>query len=617
MAFYAYPNEQLERPHTQVIVGDSQIGSTSSDSQKAVVVMGSANGGKPGVLYAVTSFPQAKNIFRGGEILDFIEAAWNPSESVQGAGTIYAMRVENATQGSLEKGAVSFKSALYGKDANKVSLKLEDNELTKTRRLTIISASDNVREVYDNLGPIFNVTYKGTEPSALATITDKTLTIKVGVASSEITVMEYTLSGSTFDKVSSIITDINAHADFSASFIPYGSKNIDSAYLDPIIGGDLKADGGFTATGLVGDLILNTAYSQLISVGVANVTIPHDLLSGSETPLPEIGTTKLKNLDLDLEVSGQTADSVTLTQVKQVKQADQVLTLENFATTNLVGGSNGFVPNTWAPFFHILGNDDAPRAYYVVTLTPNQAIHAELSAFVNEQSNSGYAMRGIVGGSLGESLAQTMARQTSLYNPRMVLVGFDAELTMTDGRSQAFPAYMATALVAGLASGQPVAEPITYKQLRITKLLRDYDSNQLNQLHVSGVIGAEKVRNIGSTSFRIVSDVTTYNNPDVPVKSELSLGEETDFLGMQLRERLDNLYIGTKVQATSADRMKMSVASFLLEKVNDATIEGYTTDDISVVIIGDKAEISFVVNPSRGLNRINASIIYRTTTIEA
>ena len=590
MAFYAYPNEQLERPHTQVIVDDSQIGSTSSDSQKAVVVMGSANGGKPGVLYAVTSFPQAKNIFRGGEILDFIEAAWNPSESVQGAGTIYAMRVENATQGTLEKGAVSFKSVLYGKDANKVSLKLEDNDLTKTRRLTIISASDNVREVYDNLGPIFNVTYKGTEPSALATITDKTLTIKVGVASSEITVMEYTLSGSTFDKVSSIITDINAHADFSASFIPYGSKNIDSAYLDPIVGGDLKADGGFTATGLVGDLILNTAYSQLISVGVANVTIP------------------------DLKVSGQTADSVTLT---QVKQADQVLTLKNFATTNLVGGSNGFVPNTWAPFFHLLGNDDAPRAYYVVTLTPNQAIHAELSAFVNEQSNSGYAMRGIVGGSLGESLAQTMARQTSLYNPRMVLVGFDAELTMTDGRSQAFPAYMATALVAGLASGQPVAEPITYKQLRITKLLRDYDSNQLNQLHVSGVIGAEKVRNIGSTSFRIVSDVTTYNNPDVPVKSELSLGEETDFLGMQLRERLDNLYIGTKVQATSADRMKMSVASFLLEKVNDATIEGYTTDDISVVIIGDRAEISFVVNPSRGLNRINASIIYQTTTIEA
>ena len=590
MAFYAYPNEQLERPHTQVIVDDSQIGSTSSDSQKAVVVMGSANGGKPGVLYAVTSFPQAKNIFRGGEILDFIEAAWNPSESVQGAGTIYAMRVENATQGTLEKGAVSFKSVLYGKDANKVSLKLEDNDLTKTRRLTIISASDNVREVYDNLGPIFNVTYKGTEPSALATITDKTLTIKVGVASSEITVMEYTLSGSTFDKVSSIITDINAHADFSASFIPYGSKNIDSAYLDPIVGGDLKADGGFTATGLVGDLILNTAYSQLISVGVANVTIP------------------------DLKVSGQTADSVTLT---QVKQADQVLTLKNFATTNLVGGSNGFVPNTWAPFFHLLGNDDAPRAYYVVTLTPNQAIHAELSAFVNEQSNSGYAMRGIVGGSLGESLAQTMARQTSLYNPRMVLVGFDAELTMTDGRSQAFPAYMATALVAGLASGQPVAEPITYKQLRITKLLRDCDSTQLNQLHVSGVIGAEKVRNIGSTSFRIVSDVTTYNNPDVPVKSELSLGEETDFLGMQLRERLDNLYIGTKVQATSADRMKMSVASFLLEKVNDATIEGYTTDDISVVIIGDRAEISFVVNPSRGLNRINASIIYQTTTIEA
>lgn len=590
MAFYAYPNEQLERPHTQVIVDDSQIGSTSSDSQKAVVVMGSANGGKPGVLYAVTSFPQAKNIFRGGEILDFIEAAWNPSESVQGAGTIYAMRVENATQGTLEKGAVSFKSVLYGKDANKVSLKLEDNDLTKTRRLTIISASDNVREVYDNLGPIFNVTYKGTEPSALATITDKTLTIKVGVASSEITVMEYTLSGSTFDKVSSIITDINAHADFSASFIPYGSKNIDSAYLDPIVGGDLKADGGFTATGLVGDLILNTAYSQLISVGVANVTIP------------------------DLKVSGQTADSVTLT---QVKQADQVLTLKNFATTNLVGGSNGFVPNTWAPFFHLLGNDDAPRAYYVVTLTPNQAIHAELSAFVNEQSNSGYAMRGIVGGSLGESLAQTMARQTSLYNPRMVLVGFDAELTMTDGRSQAFPAYMATALVAGLASGQPVAEPITYKQLRITKLLRDCDSTQLNQLHVSGVIGAEKVRNIGSTSFRIVSDVTTYNNSDVPVKSELSLGEETDFLGMQLRERLDNLYIGTKVQATSADRMKMSVASFLLEKVNDATIEGYTTDDISVVIIGDRAEISFVVNPSRGLNRINASIIYQTTTIEA
>ena len=582
MAIFSNPAHRPVRPSVQVTIDDSRLGASSSDSQKAVVVFGSANGGVPGTLYTVKSYPQAKSIFRGGELLDFIETAWNPSDDYRGAGVIYAMRVENATPATLIKGNVKFTSTLYGQGANKVMVRLEENDLTNTQRLVAQDASTNSVETYDNLGAIMDVQYTGIEAAAQVAIANHQMTIQVGPANDMTAVMTYPLEGGNFDNVGQIVSDINSHIGFSAELKPYGDKNIQSKYLDETTGVDIK-HGPATLTSLIGDMIYQTQYSNILNVSLVT----------DETP--------------DVAVSGVTPTTVTF---DEVAQSSPVTTLGNFPNTALSGGSNGSVPGSWASFFNELALDDAPRAYYLVALTPNQAIHAELTAFAQSQSDAGYDMRAVVGGALGESFQKVLARQAALYSGRAVEVGFDAVRRMADGRILTMPAYMATAFVAGLASGLPVGEPITHKTISVDSLVRPYTSDQLDQLHANGVVGAEKIRNLGGSSFRIVSDVTTKNDQNDPVTSQLGLGEIADFLAMALRERLDSQFIGTAIRAQSEDRMKMVVESFFLEEKNAGMIESYSPDDINVAIVGDTANISAVVVPARGLNYIEVGLIF-------
>lgn len=562
MALIVYPNNKTSRPHTTVTIDDSKIGSTSAPSDKALVVFGSANGGKPGVLYSLSSYSQARSIFQGGELLDFIEMAWDPSSTNNGAGTIYAMRVEEATQAKLTRGPFDFVSNLYGAGANNIRVSLEDNKLTKSKRLSF--KQGNTGEVYDHLGNIFNLQYTGVEGGATVTIADKEMVIKAGPSEATVEVMRYPLKeGGGYETISQIIADINAHEGFTASYIGYGDKNIKSKYLDEVSDIDIKT--AYVVKSLVGDILRQTEFSAIIDV-----------------------------------------------QLNDTEEA-----LVNFPETALIGGSNGVVPTSWADRFQLLALDDSPRAYYVVALTPEASIHSELGSFVNEQTEAGFPLRAIVGGAKGETYAQTVARQESLNNPRVALVGFDAEVRMGDGRTVVQPAYMATAFIAGLASGLPIAEPVTFKDIKVASLTRKLTSDQLDSLTSAGVICAEKARyNTGST-FRLVSNVTTANTPDNPVRSEMALGEETDFLGMELTELFDKKFIGTKTLVSSASAIKMEIQAFLLTKKNAGEIQDYDANNISVVIFEDRADITFVVMPARGLNHISVGIVYEAQAIEA
>lgn len=583
-----YPNDKRTRPHTVVAVDTSRLGANSSNSQKALVVFGSAQSGIPGELYHLTSFPQAKSIFKGGELLDFIEVAWNPSDSSAGAGDIYAMRVDTAKPASIEVGDLVIESAQYGADANKVAVKLEAGDIANSFKFTAIDTAGATTEIYNNLGPIMTLQYVGDSKVAKAEIANGHLNIQVGDTASALTTLaSYDLSAHAYATADRLVSELNASGDFSAELLPYGDKSIDSSMLDNMAPVDVKS-AQVTLSSLAGDLVRQTSWSALVSISKKAI--------------------KTKAL-------------IVTPGVHEVSFAEPVAgastPLVPFNLRNLENGTNGTVPNTWSSLFQKLAHEDAPYAYYVVALTPNQAIHQELSAFINQMSSAGYPLRGIVGGALGENLTKTLARKSAIYSPRMTLVGFDTDVKMADGRLAMFPAYMATAFIAGIASGLPVGEPVTYKQVRVNSLKRSYTSDQLDQLHNAGVVVIEKVRNIGDSSFRVVSDVTTYNDVNNPVESQMSLGEETDYLANALREKLDTTFIGTRTSSLTASVIKASIDTFLSQQVSNGTIQSYTSADIAVTIIGDQANISFVVVPARGLNTIKVGVIYDTATVTA
>jgi len=136
-------------------------------------------------------------------------------------------------------------------------------------------------------------------------------------------------------------------------------------------------------------------------------------------------------------------------------------------------------------------------------------------------------------------------------------------------------------------------------------------------LNESGVIGLEYVRNRTNTFFRIVQDVTTYNDPTEPVRNEMSVGESNDFLVSELKIKLDKEYIGTKVVNSSASLIKNFVQSYLDEKKRRDEIQDYSPEEVQVILDGDVAMISMMIQPVRSLNKIVVNLRYEQQVLTA
>lgn len=571
MAIEVYPNKKVSRPHTEIISDTSGIGGASSGSVKQLMIVGKAQGGKPNTVYRIRNYMQAKQTFRGGELLDAIELAWNPTpdSSLNNAGDILAMRVEDAVNAKLTKGGLTVTSNIYGTDSNDIQVSLEDNGTTDTKRLTVSFATDRYSQVFDNLGKIFSLKYTGEEAEATFSITkgrdgSKQLVLKAGETLDDgapTVTKTYDLGSGVFTDTATLISDINNLPDFEAKFFPIGDKNVPTDTYEEADKVSIKTGGKVYVEALAGDISKQTAYNTY-------VTFSFD---------PETG-------------------------------------IENFPLTKLAGGSNGKEPESWADKIQLFANEGG---YYLVPLSPKQSIHAEALAFAGERTNNGEPMRVFVGGNQQESLDELVARSAGLRSDRANLVGFSGSRRMDDGRELKIPGYLLSAQVAGLASGLPVGESITFKSISLDKLDVVYDGSSLDQLNESGVICAEFVRNREATSYRIVQGVTTYNDRTAPVKNEIGVGEAHDFLVSDLKIKLDNAYIGTKAVETSSALIKNFIQSFLDGKKRSEEIADYDAEQVQVYLEGDVCYISMVITPVRSLNKIEVTLTYKQTILTA
>ena len=226
-------------------------------------------------------------------------------------------------------------------------------------------------------------------------------------------------------------------------------------------------------------------------------------------------------------------------------------------------------------------------------------------------------MRAIVGGGFRESKEQLFGRQASLSNPRVSLVANSGTFVMDDGRKNHVPAYMVAVALGGLASGLEIGESITFKPLRVSALDQVYESIDLDELNENGIISIEFVRNRTNTFFRIVDDVTTFNDKSDPVKAEMAVGEANDFLVSELKVQLEDQFIGTRTINTSASIIKDFIQSYLGRKKRDNEIQDFPAEDVQVIVEGNEARISMTVYPIRSFKKISVSLVYKQQTLQA
>lgn len=579
-----YPKFNNSRPHVETNYDDSALSNSASDSQKNIFMIGSASDGDPTKVYTLNTLSQAKGTFGSGDLINAMELAWDPSnDSLTNGGTIYAMRAEDATQASLTKGALSFVSKVFGDNANRIGIALDNDVVTGAPRITVTYDPKNYSRVYTNIGSMFTLSYKGTAAAAGYSVEkgDDGYASKFTLATGESIdaleeVKSFDLKSKSYQTMADLLQGIAAVSGFSAGVV--GSTVVETKYLDivdPAV--DCKTD-PVTVTAKVGDAVHALRYDSYVKLSVASSGV-------------KVGTTD---------------KSATVTTSSDAHEFPAP-----FEKTFLTGGSTGTVPVSWADKFkNVVGND----AYYIVALTDQENIHAELKAFLDEESNLGYNYRGFVGGGFNEEPEEMISRQISLKDERINLVGQSGYYANLSGASVHIPAYLMAAYAAGVASSLQIGGALTNKYISLVSLDQELTGDQLDTLNSNGVISIEKVVNRNATGgYRFVQDVTTYNSSNEPVKSRLSLGELTDFLFDDLKLYLEQNFIGTNIRTTTADDIKAGVSSFLYNEASadNGLITGYKESDITVSISGDVAYIVFSAAPSRTMDNI---VVYGTYT---
>lgn len=587
MAKSVFPRIPITRPHTEINVDTSGIGGVAGSSEKILCLIGQAEGGEPNTVYELRNYSQAEQVFRSGELVDAIHLAWTTNPQFT-AGRILAMRIEDAEPANLTKGGLTFKSKIYGVDSNDIQVALEENTITDSYRLKVIFDKDRVRNTYDNIGNIFKIEYTG-DGEAKYSVTHSAET---GFANNLVLtengeeIKTYPLGDGVFEYTNDIIKDINNTPQFKALLSPFGNKDIETKYLDEAKDISVGAEGAYVEA-IYGDILKQTKYDQAVSI----------------THAGEIQTPS----DVSVQ-SGEESAEVTASSVANIP------TITPFEATKLSDGTNGTPPSTWSDKLNLFAHEGG---YYVVPLSSRQSVHAEVAHFVNSRSDAGEPMRAIIGAGINESKEQLIGRASALVNPRVSLIANSGTFVMEDGRKNHVPAYMVASAVAGLASGLGIGESITFKNFRINSLDQVYESSELDQLNENGVISIEFVRDRLNTRFRIVDDVTTYNDTRDPVKSEMAIGEENDFLTSELKILLDDNFIGARTTQTSPSIIKDFVQSYLERKKRENEIQDFTPEDVQVIVEGKEARISMTVFPIRTLKKITVSLVYKEQQLEA
>lgn len=604
MAIYVYPSNQNDNiPGISVTINTDSFTGSSSNSEKPLMIIGEADDGVPQTVRTFSSYTQAKQELRGGELLKALELAWQPdSDGTYYAGNIMAMRSQPATQSTLKQGTLTFTSKLYSEKANNILISLQPNRITNTQRLVVSFPEDGVTNTYDNLGNIFSLSYTGNERYAAYKIdTDENgfaslLTLYAGDSISTAEPIQKFILGdnSLYVKTNSLINAINQVAGFTATRFSIGNKNVYTKYYHAIDETQLSATPNKQYVYAIEGDILNTVgdYDSYVSIGYVPEGTPEDPTNIKETSISD-------GVHISL-------DSMSVT-----------TPIENFETTALSGASVGVSPDSWTNLFNQFTDsydNNGYLGYYLIPLTDDAAIQAEATAFANTQARVGNAMRVIVGAGISEPKQQLISRSLELDDARTNLVGNSAMVKMSDGTTQDMAGYMLAAMVGGLASGIDIGDSITNKTLNLVSLDQNFTTDDINELTGSGIVTIKYLQNRSSSSFRIVDDVTTSTRVDEPLEHEMAIGESSDFLVAGIREKLDP-FIGSKINTAYASTLSSYVLEYLSDVKTEGIIMDYDSSSVTVTIVGSTANIGATVYPDRTLKKMDIALQYNTETL--
>lgn len=245
------------------------------------------------------------------------------------------------------------------------------------------------------------------------------------------------------------------------------------------------------------------------------------------------------------------------------------------ASAPLAGGSDGSgaVAGDWTAGLAALETEDVS---IVVPATDDATVHAQVETHVDLMSavDARRERTSLVGGPLGETVAQAIARAEALAAKRVQLVYPGGSLPSDTGLLTEYAPYELAALVAGAHCSLPdEATSLIHYRLPLVDIetrlstVRDGDLDDLLRAGVTPFAPAP------GGGFWIVDSLTTQTADRDFL--DFHKVRSTDACAKRLRERLENVFVGRKALNGTADEVRLEATSELTDQATAQLIRDF------------------------------------------
>lgn len=412
------------------------------------------------------------NAIRGGPCSGFVPFLTNPSPQLNGAQQITYIQVGQNTQAHLSlnsgtSGVVAMTTVNYGLPSNLLQISVAAGSQAG-KLLTLYDGYSRQFATGDNLGVPFKLAYTGAATGVTYSVAVSGATATTFTTSSPTTGESVSILLSNYTTIEAVANYLNGTGFYSATVI--GNGSLPSTYLDLASAIALTSTAsGVTAT--LGDIVY---WINNNALGLATAVISSGISS-----LPSKAPT---NISLT-PFSGATSVPPTLSDY-----------------------ASGFNVALTVPGWSVFADSNSSG---VIALGVSHANTAS-------QSVNGKWRRFFTGSVVGESVNSAIGRAQlcdSIY-ASYVYPGIYA-VDLNTGINTLYAGHYAAAAVAGMATGNPVATPLTNKALNGTGIETLLTVSQIDQLQQSGVMPLWTPQQTGVPT--IVSDFTTWlldQNPE-------------------------------------------------------------------------------------------------------
>jgi hypothetical protein len=546
---WSYQGTTISQPGVIAVIDNSGIQNSYQQSNRELVLIGSAGGGQPKTVLSFSDAQTAINTLQSGNGLTAVLRALRPAKDPSILpGTVKFIRVDPATQSTLNlmngnTVVLQLTSVNYGQFTNQISTQIQAGSIqglkaTLTLGTNVIS-QDNIY-----LAAI-SIQYTGSQASGLVTVSNAQGQIQglAGPAGSE--TVQWTASFSTYTTVQQIINFINAQPGWVATLLN-GNANANSAnYFDDATSQPCKTS-PFTVTATLNALL--NFYN--------------------------------------------TSNIVTAVRPNNVGLLPSIMSTPAFFS----GGSNGTPTNNdWALALQALQNETTARI--LVPLTDQSTIHAMIDAHCQAMSQPNQLKNRvqICGGALGETVSQVITRAQNLNSRRTTLVwpGIQDIDPITQQLTTYAP-WMAAVQAGAILSSLPITAALTNQALACRGLegtlqatLQNSDYDNLVNNGVMPIKFKTSAR-LGN-SYIFVHSVTTWQVDTKLVNTELSCVCNEDYVAVSVGNDVNDYLVGLAGSPAGLGRVISTIDGTLRRLYDEGAIVG---DSLNTAYGGITATLS-------------------------